>query len=314
MSAHYDVLAAIASPGMIISKRMECNTGNVMKFIAVLNFVIIGICWPLAVVGAADKNQLTICVHPYNSSTVLYQAFTPLAEYLSDKLGEPLTIHIATDYDSHIEAVGTNKFGIGYLGPASYVKLVAKYGKKRILGRQAIDGKPVFQGKIITRQDSKIASLADLAGKRFAFGDPNSTMSHLVPRYMLLEAGIKVEDLAVFKFLGNHTNVALGVLSGDFDAGAVKEATFYKYESRGLKAIATTPALSEHLFVASDSLPESTYKLIRSALLEAHQSEQGLRAIRAIKSNISAFVPVQDSDYDNLRRILSTLKVYGVIQ
>ncbi|MGD8592948.1 MAG: phosphate/phosphite/phosphonate ABC transporter substrate-binding protein [Gammaproteobacteria bacterium] len=284
-----------------------------MKFIAVLS-VITGVCWPFTVLGAADKNQLTICIHPYNSSTVLYQAFTPLAGYLSEKLGEPFTIHIATDYDSHIESIGTNKFGIGYLGPASYVKLVAKYGKKRILGRQAIDGKPVFQGKIITRQDSKIAGLADLRGKRFAFGDPNSTMSHLVPRYMLLEAGISVHDLAEYEFLGNHTNVALGVLSGSFDAGAVKEAIFYKYESRGLKAIATTPALSEHLFVASDNLPESTFKLLRSALLEAHQSEQGLRAIRAIKSNITAFVPAQDSDYDNLRRILSTLKAHGVIQ
>jgi phosphonate transport system substrate-binding protein len=244
----------------------------------------------------------------------LYQAFTPLAEYLSEKIGEALTIHIATDYESHIAAIGTNKFGIGYLGPASYIKLVEKYGKKRILGRQAIDGKPVFQGKIIVRQDSKLTGLADLTGKRFAFGDPNSTMSHLVPRYMLLEAGISGEDLAEYKFLGSHTNVALGVLSGNFDAGAVKEAVFYKYQARGLKAIATTPALSEHLFVASDRLAESTYNQLRSALLEAHQSEQGLRAIQAIKSNISAFVPAQDSDYDNLREILKTLKQHGVIQ
>jgi phosphonate transport system substrate-binding protein len=285
-----------------------------MKFIAVISFVIISSCLPFAVVGAADKDQLTICIHPYSPSTVLYQAFTPLAEYLSEKIGQPLTVHIATDYDSHIETIGTNKFGIGYMGPASYVKLVDKYGKKRILGRQAIEGKPVFEGKIIIRQDSRITGVADLAGKRFAFGDPNSTMSHLVPRYMLLEAGIGVQDLAEYKFLGNHTNVALGVLSGDFDAGGVKEAVFFKYEARGLKAIANSPSLSEHLFVASDRLPESTFRQLRSALLEAHQSKKGVRAIRAIKSNISAFVPAQDSDYDNLRVILKTLKAHGVIQ
>lgn len=285
-----------------------------MKSIVVISFAIISICLPLAVVADSDQDQLTICIHPYASSTVLYQAFTPLTEYLSEKLGKPLTIHIATDYESHITSIGTDKYGIGYLGPASYVNLVDRYGKKRILGRQAINGKPTFQGKVIVRQDSKISSLADLAGKRFAFGDPNSTMSHLVPRYMLLEAGIGVEDLAEYKFLGNHTNVALGVLSGDFDAGAVKEAVFYKYEPRGLKAIATTPALSEHLFVASDSMPESMVNVLRSALLEAHLSEQGLSAIQAIKPNISAFVPAQDSDYDNLREILTTLKKHGVIQ
>ena len=108
--------------------------------------------------------------------------------------------------------------------------------------------------------------------------------------------------------------MALGVLSGDFDAGAVKEATFYKYEKRGLRAIATTPALSEHLFVASDSMPEAKVNVLRAALLEAHLSEEGLNAIHAIKSNISAFVPAQDSDYENLRIILNSLKEHGVIE
>jgi phosphonate transport system substrate-binding protein len=131
---------------------------------------------------------------------------------------------------------------------------------------------------------------------------------------MLLEAGISAPDLEGYKFLGNHMNVALGVLSGDFDAGAVKEAVFYKYEPRGLKAIATTPALSEHLFVVSDRVSEEMANKIRDVLLHAHESEQGLRAIQAIKPQISAFVPAVDSDYDNLRAILRTLKAHGVIQ
>ena len=139
---------------------------------------------------ATDKDDLTICVHPYSSSTLLIQAFSPLAEYLSDKIGQRFSVHIAADDASHIKTVGTDKLGIGYMGPASYVKLVEKYGAKRILARQAIRGKPTFEGKIIVRQDSAIASLADLAGKRFAFGDPHSTMSHLVPRYMLEQAGL----------------------------------------------------------------------------------------------------------------------------
>ena len=262
--------------------------------------------------GAADE-KITICVHPYSSATKLYEAFTPLAQYLAGKIEQPVDIHISTDYQSHIDSMGKGKYGIGYLGPASYIKMVEMYGKKRLLARQAINGEPVFRGKIIVRKDSSINTLADLVGKRFAFGDPNSTMSHLVPRYMLLKAGVKDTDLAEIKFLGNHTNVALGVLAGEFDAGAVKEATFYKYENRGLRTLATTPALSEHLFVASDQLSDELVEKIRQALLEAHQTKQGLDALNAIKSGISALVPAQDSDYDNLREILSTLKQQGII-
>ena len=120
--------------------------------------------------------------------------------------------------------------------------------------------------------------------------------------------------MADYKFLGNHTNVALGVLAGDFDAGAVKEAVFYRYEPRGLKAIATTPALSEHLFIVSDRVSDTLFKQLREVLLHAHESAQGLRAIQSIKPEISSFVPATDKDYDNLRSILSTLKRHGVIQ
>lgn len=287
-----------------------------MKLISYLGLLMVAQVFPFAMADddTTANRELTLCVHPYRSATQLYQSFTPLTQYLSEKIGQPLSLHIAADYDAHIDAIGTNKYGIGYMGPASYVKLVEKYGPKRILVRQAIDGKPVFQGKIIARKDSAINTLKDLAGKRFAFGDPDSTMSHLVPHYMLLEAGISEQQLGHHEFLGNHVNVALGVLAGDFDAGAVKEEVFNKYESRGLKAIATTPALSEHLFVASDNLPQIMVEKIRKALLEANQSERGLQALHSIKKTISAFVPAQDSDYDNLRIILAKLKGSGIIQ
>lgn len=270
--------------------------------------------WGCMTPAAAQENNLTICIHPYSSSTKLYQAYTPLAEYIAAQLNRPVDIHIASDYDAHIKAVGENKFGLAYMGPASYIKLIEQYGKKRLLARQAINGKPVFQGKIIVHKNSSISTLTDLAGKRFAFGDPNSTMSHLVPHYMLIKAGLKDNDLADIKFLGNHTNVALGVLAGDFDAGAVKEAVFYQYQQRGLKELATTPALSEHLFVAADAVPEEVVQRLREILLGAHRSSQGLAALQAIKSSISALTPVQDSDYDNLRDILATLEQHGIIQ
>lgn len=259
-----------------------------------------------------DSNTLAICVHPYKSSTLIYRSFSPMAKYLSQKIGKPVAIHIAANYEEQIKTVGGNSMCIGYMGPASYVKLVQQYGKQRILARQAINGKPEFHGKIISRKDSEIKTLADLKGKRFAFGDPDSTMSHLVPRYLLIEAGITSNTLKSYKFLGNHDNVALGVLMGNFDAGAVKEEVYYKYEKRGLKAIATTPALSEHLFVASRNISDSIVKALRDALLRANQSAQGLNALHAIKTTISAFVPAKDSNYDNLRKILHFLKAHGI--
>lgn len=263
---------------------------------------------PLA--SAAD--ELLLGVHPFKSAKILQQAFSPLAEYLSQVSGQAVRIVIARDYQQHITQAGEDKLDIAYMGPVSYVQLVDKYGPKPILARLEINGSPTFQGHIISRSTGNIENIGDIRGKRFAFGDPASTMSHLVPRYMLWKAGIGAEDLAGFDFLDNHANVALAVLSGKYDAGAVKEAVFLKFQSRGLRSVATTPRLSEHLFVARANMPSEQLAAIRKAMLSLHQQPNGINILHAIKKTMTGMVPANDSDYNNLRQILEELASIGV--
>lgn len=260
------------------------------------------------------QDQLVLGIHPYKTSEKLIKAYLPLARYLTRKVDIPVVLKISADYQTHIDAVGRDQLDIAYVGPSSYVKLYDRYGEKPLLARQAVHGKPTFQGKIVVTENSPIRKLAQLKGKRFAFGDPNSTMSHLVPRYVLQSAGITKKDLKRIGFLGSHDNVALAVLAGDFDAGAVKEAVFYKYETKGLRALATTPALSEHLFVTSNKLDPGLIDRLRDAMLTLHRDPEGKQVLVSIKKGITAMVPVENSDYDNLREILGSLKKSGVLQ
>lgn len=278
-----------------------------------INSLIAGVflwCALLSAVSAAES--LTLAVHPYKSSSALIKAFSPLADYLSLKLNLDVDLQISSSYHSHVDRLGNNQVDVAYLGPASYVLLVDKFGSKPILARQLINGQPFFQGKIIARRDSPVNSLQALLGKRFAFGDPSSTMSHLVPRYMLIKAGLGTEKLSEHQFLGSHDNVALGVLTGDFDAGAVKEAVFYKYQSRGLKALATTPSIPEHLFVARSDLATETILELRRSLVGMDETEEGRRALASIKKTITALEPADDADYDVLRDVFSVLSRAGV--
>ncbi|MEN8264845.1 MAG: phosphate/phosphite/phosphonate ABC transporter substrate-binding protein [Nitrospirota bacterium] len=254
------------------------------------------------------EDTLTLQIHPYLPSTELTRRFTPLANYLGQKIEQPVTIRIAKNYQEHIDQVGRDKVDIAYMGPASFVKLIDTYGKKPILARLEINGKPTFRGAIITAKNSSLQTLSDLKEYRFAFGDPNSTMSHLVPRFMLKKAGVDINKLAGYKFLYSHHNVALGVLIGDFDAGAVKEEIFYKYKDRGLKVLAWTPAVSEHVFIASNSLPEKTVRALRNALYNLKDDEKSAAIMSAIKNNMTAMISASDKDYDNLRIILQTLE------
>lgn len=269
----------------------------------------------LSMIGSVlARDHLILGIHPYKSPTVLVKAYTPLADYLSEHAGLPVKISISNNYASHIDTIGMDKIDIAYMGPASYVKLVEKYGKKHLIACQVVNGKSTFQGKIIVRNDSDLTSLAQLKGKSFAFGDPASTMSHLVPRYMLLRAGIKLEGLNNYKFLGSHDNVALSVLTGDYDAGAVKEAIFYKYESRGLRVLVSTPELTEHNFVARKNIDPGMVEKLRHAFHSLGKDPSGKRILESIKPGISGMKPVEDKEYENLRKILNHLRSTGVIK
>lgn len=256
--------------------------------------------------------ELVLGVHPFKPATRLVESFTPLAQYLSGRLGEPVRLHVARDYQTHLDGVAIGRYDFAYLGPVLYVQLHSLHGPRPLLARQQTGNSPVFHGKIFVRADSPVRRLADLAGKRFAFGDPHSTMGHLVPRYLLWQAGVGVEQLASHKFVGDHLNVALGVLAGEFDAGAAKEDVFYQYEKCGLRAIATSPPVSDHLFVATHRMKPAQIRKLRALLLTMHQDAEGRAALQAMTPGIHALVPAQDSDYGSLRAVMQTLQALGV--
>ena len=69
-----------------------------------------------------------------------------------------------------------------------------------------------------------------------------------------------------------------------------------------------TPPISEHLFVVRKTLPPETVEALRNGLYVLKNDPEGLAIMTAVKENVTGMVPAIDSDYDNLRSILKTLK------
>lgn len=257
--------------------------------------------------GYAHANQppLILAVHPYLPATEIVTRFTPLSQYLSQALGRPVQVRVGIDYAEHITAIGEDRVDIAYMGPAPYVKLVTLYGKKPLLARQQINNQPHLRGVIIVRRDSPLIKLTDLKGKRFAYGDVESTMSHIVPRHMMQRAGVPENALAGHAFLGSHSNVVLAVLSGDYDAGAVKEEVFQAHAAKGLRVLAESLPVADHNFVASSRLLPAMVDKLRRSLWQMKDSAKGRTAMNAIHPNMNALVPALDSNYDSLRAIIA---------
>lgn len=253
---------------------------------------------------SAVQKPLILAIHPYLPREEIVSRFTPIANYIAAAIGRPVEVRVGRNYAEHIDAVGTGIVDIAYMGPAPYVDLVAKYGNKPLLARQEVNGQSFLIGKIFVRQDSTIKSLKDLKSKRFAFGSSNSTMGHIVPQHMLENAGVTLDSLASHKFIVGHKNVALAVLAGDYDAGAVKDEVFQEFAPKGLRALAQSSSVADHLFVASARLPDALIESLRRSLLNLNDSPNGKEIMTAIHPHMTRLAPPKDSDYDSLRIIM----------
>lgn len=261
----------------------------------------------LANPDTAPLPPLVLAVHPYLPSNEIQRRFAPLAQYLSQTMARPVVVKVGRDYEEHLAAIGTNAVDIAFMGPSTYVLMEARYGKKPLLARIEVNGKPVLGGVIITSKTSSLRDLQDLKGRRFAFGDRESTMSAQVPQYMLQEAGVPLSALSAYEYLGSHKNVALGVLSGDYDAGAVKYEVYEELAPRGLRILAMMPMVSEHLFVARSDLAAPQVEKLQKALLTLHAAPEGKKIMMAIHKGMTNMVAVSDRDYQSLRHIMRAL-------
>ena len=285
------------------------------KLILILLLVIISIVFYVYTTGffnkrtslisqTTEKQKLTFGVHPYLEKTHLHEKFEPFVKYLAKKLNKEVELQISPTYTEHIELVGKDTYDFSYIGPYSYINMVEKFGEKQILASMTTYDIPYFNGIIFVRENSSIFKINDIATKSFAFGKASSTMSSLVPTVMLKEAGVEKNNLGKYKHLNNHEEVVSKVLSGEFEAGAVKEAVFDKYKAKGLREVGRSRHIAEHVFVASNNLYPQTTQNIKKLLLTLTKNEEGKKILFNIKPKSRSLQSADDRNFNSLREYL----------
>jgi phosphonate transport system substrate-binding protein len=265
------------------------------------SFLLAACCMP--VMAHAARRELVFVVHPYDTPSRIYSRFRPLTLYLAGILERPIKLVIASTYDEQMAMIVDGRADLTYIGPTPYVQARDR-APIRILAGEAENGQAFYQSAIVARAASPINTLADLKGKRVAFGAAISMSSSIAPTLMLAQAGVKLGDLAGHAQLDRHERVALSVLHGDFDAGGLRLDIARQYLPRGLKILATSPPLPPHVIACSAGFPATAEVRVRTALL--NPDEHGLRAFVALGES-TRFVPVDDSHYHSVRRMLRTL-------
>lgn len=252
-------------------------------------------------------NLFRMGIIPLESPAVMFKRFTPLAEYLSTKIDKRIDVKVAVDFQGAINDIGQGLTQFCFMTPSTYIEAHKKYGVQ-VLVKALRDGKPFQHCVIVARQDSPINSVEDIRGRSFAFGDIHSTSSHIVPRGMLLEAGIDIKDLLYYNYLGHHDDVAKAVLNGDFDAGGIMESTAHKFKEMGLKLIKFSDDIPEFNICVPASLDPETRAELKGALVSINRaSPEGDALLKSINPNYTGFTEASDEDYNNVRLMMSSM-------
>jgi phosphate/phosphite/phosphonate ABC transporter binding protein len=255
----------------------------------------------------AFANVLRMGIIPLESPAVMFKRFSPLAEYLGKKLYRRIDLKVAVDFQGAINDIGQGLTQFCFMTPSTYVEAHKKHGV-RVLVKALNNGKPYQHSVIVSRNDSGINAVEETRGRSFAFGDPHSTSSHIVPRGMLLEAGVTIDDLLFYNYLGHHDDVAKAVLSGDFDAGGIMESTAYKFQDKGLKLIKFSEDIPEFNICVSGSLDMKTVAELKDALISINDSTpEGSAILKSINQSYTGFMEASDEDYNNVMTMMSKI-------
>jgi len=282
---------------------VERRVGNNMRALAVC---ILGLLTSLAPRFACAQTPLparplVLAVHPYLAASEIERRFAPLAAFIGRTLGQNVVVRVGSSYVEHIGEIGHDQVDLAFMGPASYVDMINRYGSKPLLARFEVGRQPDLHGVIVVAETSPLRTIADLRGRRFAFGDPESTMSHVVPAYLMMTNGVPLSALGGYRFLGSHQNVALAILAGDYDAGALQREVYDQYAAKGLRVLAELPSTPDHLFVTRADFPAAALTTLRVALLALDRTPEGARILAELHPGLTRLISASESDYRALR-------------
>jgi phosphonate transport system substrate-binding protein len=174
---------------------------------------------------AEDITEFRIGVLGGENAQDRMNSYQCLADYTTEALGVETKIFAPADYNGVIQGLLGGTIDMAWLGASAYAAtfLQDPEAVEPVLVKVNLDGSIGYHSIGFARKDSGVASLEDMEGKVFGFGDPNSTSGYLIPSIEIpQETGATMETGDYFgevKFTGGHEQTIVAVNNGDIDGG-----------------------------------------------------------------------------------------------
>lgn len=266
------------------------------------------------------KEKLVVQFVPTNNDGSMEAKTKPFAEYLSKVLDREVSVTLATDYSTIVEAMASGQVDIGVMPPAAYVQAKDMDAAEAILTSQLEDmdletGLPLegkltntFKGEILVKADSDINKLTDLKGKKIATLSPNSASGYIYPVAEMKDAGVDPTIESTLTTVNDIPSEITAVLNGQIDAAFVFEGARNVFGSafpdndlfKELKVLYLTEGdIPNDAIAVQPSMDAKLKEQIKEAFLNMKDDEQGAEAM-SLWSHLG-YEEAADSAYDTIR-------------
>lgn len=260
--------------------------------------------------SSEPMHTLHLGVVSFYNPRLMYLKYQPLVDYLGERTGRRWELVISTSYQRTVDDLCAGRVDLAYIGPFAYLRAHELCGATPVV-RLMTGGEATYRSFIMVRAESPARSLRELAGGRFGYGAALSTSSHLVPRAMLLEAGLQPGVDVACRYFGHHERAARAVLLGEVDACGIRDIVGERFVKRGLRVLARSRPIPNFPLVMGPQGGDELRRAVLHALVTAPSYDPAVAArIAAWDEELAAgFAPVEDEAYDPVR--ILARKVFG---
>ena len=256
------------------------------------------------VVEAAD-DPLVLGVFPRRNASETTRLFTPMANYLGERLGRKVQLITARDFESFWQGVAEQRYDIVHYNQYHYIRSAESY---QVIAHIEEQGKSTIAGVIYVRRDSGITALNQLRGRTVLFGGGQDAMiSYITNVYLMLQAGLKHNDFKSL-FAVNPPNSVIGLHRRRADAAGAGDGVLdlpmvrKSINADDLMALAVSEPLLQLPVAVKRTMPARLRRSIRSILVDLEQSDAGKQVLKS--AVLTGIGKAEDQDYDPHRKIV----------
>jgi len=286
------------------------------RILAIALLALAGWVTPSAATDPSWPKELTFALLSTENASEITRRWGPILAQLEKDLGVKVKSVTATDYRGTIEALKFKKAELGHLGPKSYVEASTNnYANVEPIAQlQLANGSLGYRSCLIVHSDSEVFTPEDMAGKTFAFNDPNSTSGYLVPSaFFMMDMGVDPKKyFSKVTFSGSHEASILAVANKKVDIAATNMPDLSqltrenKVPRGGLRVIWVSKLIPNDPIVVRKDMPAS----LRSAIAESLTTMRARNpeAFKEIGAWVGGFVPADDGKYQVVRDLNDVAK------